>query len=394
MCLLAALSLLTLLAGLAQDALGAETFGALSGRVTDASTHAPVAGIEVCARAVNIELFEEEEEETEAEEEHVFGCATTGAGGEYAISELRPERYGVVFSAGGKLDYITEYYGGSFPPAEPTPVTVLAGMTTPSVNAELMSGAQIKGRVTDASTGAPIDGAIVCAIRTGAEGSLEAVSCAFSDAGGEYTLLALPTGAYKVGFASTKYVGQYYDDESTQTQASSVSVTAPSLTSGIDAAMQLAAPLAPAVPLPGIGSPGTKPAGSGRRGAGSTGAGPSAPTEGTLSVLGGHLLVRHGVALVKVDCAGVARCRAKITLRVDGTVTVKGRRTRRAVAIGTSPVLSIAAARKVTVTIVLDRAARGLLSAHHGRLDAVLALVTPGHTRHESVVLIAQSPGG
>jgi hypothetical protein len=97
--------------------------------------------------------------------------------------------------------------------------------------------------------------------------------------------------------------------------------------------------------------------------------------------------------LVKVDCVGSARCRAKITLRVDGMVTVKGRRTRRAVAIGTSTVLSIAAQRKVTVTIELDRVARGVLSVHHGRLDAVLALVTPGHTRHESVVLIAEGPG-
>jgi hypothetical protein len=64
-----------------------------------------------------------------------------------------------------------------------------------------------------------------------------------SNSGGEYTIVGLPSGAYKVTFRAGSEVGnymtKYYNGESSRSEANSVSVTAGSVTSGIDAAMSV-----------------------------------------------------------------------------------------------------------------------------------------------------------
>jgi hypothetical protein len=142
----------------APPALAAE-YGSLSGKVTDASTQAPIEGIEACAISVNLELL------TEEEFEHGFRCAKTAATGEYTITELQAEKYRVGFfiPETGSLNYVGEYYGGKQLESEATEVAVKAGATTPEINGELSPGAEIAGTVTNAATGAPVAEASVCA---------------------------------------------------------------------------------------------------------------------------------------------------------------------------------------------------------------------------------------
>jgi hypothetical protein len=335
-----------------------------------------VQGIEVCAYAVNMDLLGEEEAA------HAFGCAKTDAGGDYTITELRPEAYDVVFGDPfpSKLNFITQYYNERLPPAEPTPVTVLAGQTSTAVDAELMPGGQIAGRVTNATTGAPIEEVLVFALQSVAGGSTEVVSGALTGANGEYTVAGLSSGSYKVAFFGPSYTPQFYAGVPNQAEAAAVPVTAPQLTSGIDAVMQPDSTLPGAlVSPPAAAAPGAQLPGA---------TAPSSKSAGTLSLAARRIAVkRTGVALVKLDCVGAAGCRAKLTLRIERTVTVKGKRTRRVLALGTSAVLSIAAGQRVTAPIRLDAGARRRLGADHGRLAAELRLVTPQSKEDESVVL-------
>ena len=92
----------------APGAVASEPYGAISGKVSEAVTMKELAGIDVCAVSRNFELLNEEESE------HSIGCATTGAGGEYTIGELRPESYDVVFFVplAGSLNYIAQIWDG------------------------------------------------------------------------------------------------------------------------------------------------------------------------------------------------------------------------------------------------------------------------------------------
>jgi hypothetical protein len=356
---------------LVPSAYAAEALGGIEGKVTDSSTHDPVPGIEVCAVVTDFELLSEEESEAE----HAVGCTETGVGGEYAISGLRAGNYYVAFLSPpeSKLDYVAELYNGAFEFSAATQVQVAAGAKTPGIGVAMALGAEIAGEVTDAATGTPLAGVQACAFRTSGSATYEPVSCAHSEAGGAYTIRGLPSGSYKLEYSATGFEPSYFNGKTSLAEAELISVLAPARTSGIDAALTPGhAASGVATPTSKLPLPLTAP-----------------PAQATLALVGRHITVAaDGDALVKVACTGSESCRAKLTLRVTRTVTVKGKRTTRAVAIGTSAALSIAAGKTQTVRIKLAAAARALLRKH--RLRGVeLMIVTPGHRRNESVVLVA-----
>jgi hypothetical protein len=364
-------------------AIAGEATGAIEGKVTEASSHTALQGIEVCAYSTN-ELLSEEEAE------HAYGCAQTGTDGDYTITELRPESYFVVFgqSLTSKLNYITQFYDDKLLPSEATAVQVVAGKTAPGIDSELSPGAEIAGGVTEASTGAPIGNAIACASRANPE-ELGVGGCAITEANGEYTIRGLASGSYKLVFLAMGSAAQYYSGKSSAAEAELVSVVAPGLTQGIDAAMKPRGPLiSPPGSTPSEAAPTSKLPG------GLTAPSSSSP-DATLSLARTRIAVaRNGNALVKVDCAGTATCRAKLTLKMKRLVTVKGKKTLRTVTLGTSAALSITAGKTATAQIRLDAAGRRMLSADHGRLALELALATPGHKQDLSVVLIEQRTQG
>jgi Carboxypeptidase regulatory-like domain len=198
--------------------------GRITGKVTNAATKAAIAGIEVCAFAMSIEVGE---------------CAKTKAEGEYTVSGLASGEYTVEFTDPfeGGLNYITQYYEDKTSSSGANRVSVTAPDTTSGIDAELKEGGQITGRVTDAPTHAAIEGALVCAREAGGGNSVG--GCAVTNSNGEYIISGLPSGEYKVGFTNgRKYVNQYYSGEASLSAANAVSVTAGSITAGIDAAMQ------------------------------------------------------------------------------------------------------------------------------------------------------------
>jgi hypothetical protein len=201
----------------------AET-GGIAGKVTDTSNGLAIVGIEVCAFAAD-----EEDENQE--------CATTNSGGEYMVSGLASGSYKVEFSApfNHGLNYVSQYYNGKSAASEGDVVTVLAGNVTSGIDAELHAGGSISGRVTDAAANAPLEGVLVCAFANG----FEAGGCAISNSNGEYTVLGLAGGEYKVGFADPHgHATQYYSGKALPAEANLVAVTLGNVTPQINAALQ------------------------------------------------------------------------------------------------------------------------------------------------------------
>jgi hypothetical protein len=217
--------------------------GGIAGTVTSASTKAPLAGIEVCAslKGAGEPLAEPENEEEDG------ACATSGASGEYAISGLANGEYIVVFGpsflvgAESTANYIPQFYDDKSSESEADTVSVTGGGATSGIDAALIEGGRITGRVTNAATGGALEKGIVCAF--GAEP--EEGNCAFTNSSGEYTIAGLVGGEYKVGFEAEEFVVQYYDDKPALTEANPVTVTLGNTVSGIDAALAPEPPAAP-----------------------------------------------------------------------------------------------------------------------------------------------------
>jgi Carboxypeptidase regulatory-like domain len=149
--------------------------GRVEGVVANASTKAPIDGVEVCASP----SAAWPEEPT---------CVSTNAEGVYEFSGLAPVSYTVKF--------------------KPGPLNYLPG-TTANIDAALPEGAQVEGSVKSAATELPISGVQACA--TGFGPALE-TKCATTDAQGHYLIDGLETSSYYVSFwPSRPYVGQRYE---------------------------------------------------------------------------------------------------------------------------------------------------------------------------------------
>ena len=205
------------------------TTGEITGTVTSASGGGAVEGLAVCAHEPN--------------NEHFGTCSPTNSGGVYTISGLAAGSYKVQFDATGAGSvYLTQYYNGKASFSEAESVSVTAGSITSGIDARMVEGGKIAGKVTSASSGNAIEGIDVCAAGSSSDFATGMyAACANTTSSGEYTLSGLASASYKVEFltgsAPALYLTQYYNGKASSAEAESVSVTAGSTTSGIDAQM-------------------------------------------------------------------------------------------------------------------------------------------------------------
>jgi Carboxypeptidase regulatory-like domain len=196
--------------------------GEITGRVTAAATHAPLAGVYACAY------------ETTAKLDY---CEETNSNGEYTITGVPTGSYVVEFSSYAfESDYLTQYYNGKSSSSEAQQVGVTAGTTVAGINAELQSanqGGQISGVVTaKGGSKAALERIEVCAEDTSEVEYFD--NCVYTNSKGEYTLSGLPEGYFKVSFyaedcqatpcTQQNYVYQYYDGKSSYEAATPVPV--------------------------------------------------------------------------------------------------------------------------------------------------------------------------
>src|SRR5664280_2158259 len=177
---------------------GAATPGSISGTVTAAVGGAPLSGICVLAVAAAIPG-------------PPVTQVATGSDGTYTLSGLDPTHtYDVSFYIGGcqggtPSNYIGQWWDNVSSEASATPVPVGTGVTTPNIDAAMVTGGQISGHVTVASTGADLANICVIAAVVGIPspqpGWLGGATVTGSD--GTYIIMGLdPANTYDVSFDS------------------------------------------------------------------------------------------------------------------------------------------------------------------------------------------------
>jgi hypothetical protein len=113
---------------------------------------------------------------------------------------------------------------------------------------------------------------------------------------------------------------------------------------------------------------------------------------GSVLLNGSNITVQsNGEAVVKLACAGTARCAGKLTLTVKGTPK-KGKKAKTET-IGTAT-FSIPPNETTSIKVTLSATGKALLGADHGRLGAMLSILksspAPSQTHTDSVHLTQQ----
>ncbi|HEY2316625.1 MAG TPA: carboxypeptidase-like regulatory domain-containing protein, partial [Streptosporangiaceae bacterium] len=205
--------------------------GSISGIVTAAGSGSPVA--DVC-----VDVFS-------SDPNNLGGFAVTNPDGTYQATGLPTGAYQVLFDATcpfGANKFVPQWYNNQSTQATANPVGVTAGHITPSIDAALQPGAtagQITGTVSSPAS-APLAGVCVTAVPASSDLAGSPRVIAVSRTGG-YTLTDLMPGNYDVEFSSgcgaSGYVHQWWQDASSQTAATPVTVGLDQVVSGISATM-------------------------------------------------------------------------------------------------------------------------------------------------------------
>lgn len=167
--------------------------------------------------------------------------AYADANGDYTVGGLANGDYKVKFEPDG--NYMRRWYNdqGDFNSADT--VTVTAPETTTGIDAVLVAGGGISGRITD-SGGTGISGEIflvedLSGIYGKTPGTFTKTSSTRTDADGNYTFTGLRSDDhYKVKFQPDgDYANEWYNDKTNKAEADTITVTAPNTTAGIDAVL-------------------------------------------------------------------------------------------------------------------------------------------------------------
>ena len=218
-------------AGPVKKANAALEFGAsVSGIVKAKEGGAPLANTIVCLIA----------------EEEAVRCTITAADGTYEITGLAAGSYEAEFLPlnlllFGSDNYVPQRYKDREYAETGTPFAVMPyPVKTGGINAELITGARVSGRVTAAASGSPVSGTEACA--TVPKGG--PFGCGVTGASGEYTIAGLPTATYSIFFVppeNSEYLFQYYANQPTEATATPIPVKIGSLYTGFDAALAIGA---------------------------------------------------------------------------------------------------------------------------------------------------------
>lgn len=189
--------------------------GRITGRVTDTAGQ-PLA---------YLTLFAERIDGSRIMLEQFWGYTDTD--GRYSITGLGTGDYrvGLLLWNGMVL-----YFGGSTDPEEAVPVHVVQGVETPGVDFAVGTGGGVRGTVTDAATGDPVEYAEVMVM----DGMGMLYSWGGTTADGNYEALWLPPGNYKVMAYSPCYQEEWFQDAATFEEADWVRVLRDAVTSQVD----------------------------------------------------------------------------------------------------------------------------------------------------------------
>ncbi|GGD08731.1 carboxypeptidase-like regulatory domain-containing protein [Nocardioides daphniae] len=167
------------------------------------------------------------------------GSAETRADGSYTVLGLGAGRHRVRFMDGTGR-HLSEYYDDVASIYRATDLTLARGASLTGINARLAVAGQITGRVTSADDPESLEVVAHRLVQDEDGPWWSEDAYASVDETGAYTLGGLPTGQYRIEFYSYgDSVGEFYDDVPTLEEARTISVTAGSTVSGINASLEV-----------------------------------------------------------------------------------------------------------------------------------------------------------
>lgn len=224
-----------------------EPGGTITGTVTLADGGAPAAGVEVHLAYLW------------SEDDFLLGSQTyTNADGSYALTGVPPGEHRVHFETDWESGLLSEYwestysYWGSYWSANL--VGVVAGVTTPGIDASLEVSGSISGTVTRASDGSPVSGLDVSV--WGEETGVHAYGSTRAD--GSYTIDRLPPDSYRVFFSpdgGSGLASEYWEGAGDYDSATIVDVSPGEAVTLIDASLRTTGSIAGIVTREDDGEP-------------------------------------------------------------------------------------------------------------------------------------------
>ena len=162
--------------------------------------------------------------------------AETDSDGYFTIVGLPAGDYRVQAHGREGSGLVSQFYSSTSQWSQATPVSVVAGTTTPNVNFSLTGGGSISGKVVLADSGDPVVNAEVRANTFACCGGGGGTR---TDINGEYTVSGLAAGTYIVEALHPKLglAKQYYSSTSSFSQATSVTVAVGTTTVNINFAL-------------------------------------------------------------------------------------------------------------------------------------------------------------
>lgn len=175
--------------------------------------------------------------------------ATTGADGSYRLNLSGEGDFRVGFF-GLSAGYGNLYYDGKTSLSSADFITVAFGQEVTGIDATLQKAAALSGRITDAVTGAGVQGTIYLYEGT----SLWANRTAYADSDGYYTIYYLPSTStdIRLQFAHSHYLSQWYDGAPDRQGATVLTVEAGQELDGLDAALAPGATISGTVTSGGV----------------------------------------------------------------------------------------------------------------------------------------------
>ncbi|MGK5110401.1 carboxypeptidase regulatory-like domain-containing protein [Geodermatophilus sp. CPCC 205506] len=161
--------------------------------------------------------------------------STTATTSPWASDPLPSGEYLVQYSAssaGG--GYVYRYFDDATSVSDATPVEVTAPQDTTAVDGVLPSAVTVTGRLTDATTSAPLTEGCVTATPATMSGSGYGYTCSLAN--GSWTL-ALEPGEYTLGFTSPGHRPQWWNAATELTAATPVTISAGTPAGPFDAAL-------------------------------------------------------------------------------------------------------------------------------------------------------------
>ncbi|AJE02313.1 carboxypeptidase regulatory-like domain-containing protein [Geobacter pickeringii] len=192
--------------------------GSISGTVTDSLTGAGIPGVYVTAIDSNSGMW--------------INGTVTDANGLYTISGLTSGDYKIQFSeyASG---YLSKWFNNKAGMTCSDIVHVVQPEAKTGIDAALLKGGSISGKVTNLDTGTGLGSVMVFAEDTKTRRGYGTITLP----DGSYSLKGLPNGSFKIRFSLWGYVSLWYSLPSDTDRPIPISITAPLELTGIDAAM-------------------------------------------------------------------------------------------------------------------------------------------------------------